>query len=115
MVSDMKSDFMLIECSCSLKAKGSPGVGITETTVHAERCTFAGPKDHGLRVLLAEADRETVELAMDWYASGKAAWVWDPEVPNVVALVRTDDRSVALCVVYIADGDFETSFEFDTL
>lgn len=40
-------------------------------------------------------------------------WVWDPEVDNVVGLVRPDSARRAYVVVYVLEDDFESDADFE--
>lgn len=75
---------------------------------------MATAEEVGTRVLTDNADGWVVANAARLVESGAAVWIFDPEVPGVVGLVRPGTRR-ALVVVYVDDEDFETTTLFDAV
>jgi hypothetical protein len=66
----------------------------------------------GRRILREEADEQVVEKAARLVLDGKAEWVFDPEVPDVVALIRTGTNQ-AYVVVYLPTWRNENRADFE--
>ena len=66
--------------------------------------------EKAISIFEADANEESVAVASKLIEEGRAKWVLDPEVDNVVGLVDGNDAYV---IVYLEFNDFETSELFD--
>lgn len=76
---------------------------------------MATAKEIGMNILAEVADEIVISRADQLLKAGKAVWVFDPEVPGVVGLVKAVEGRLtnqALLVVYVDIRDFEESDDF---
>lgn len=72
-------------------------------------------KQVAAEILADMADQSVIDRADQLLKAGKAVWIFDPEVPGVVGLVKAVEGRLtneALLVVYVDLQDFEESDDF---
>ena len=66
-----------------------------------------------LSVLEGFASQRLLNKAASCEVARTHVWTWDPYVPDVVGLVRTNNTNHADIIVYLRDDDFEVDGDFE--
>lgn len=65
--------------------------------------------------LLDEYDRQTIATIDTLIATGRAAWVLDPDADRVIGLMPTDGSRDALAILWLDDVELETGSALERL